>query len=66
MATWPFSADRLRAMYARDRGDATAGYPVFRVSSAPVRRRHWWRWILGGATALVVLVIAAGGARNCS
>jgi polyisoprenoid-binding protein YceI len=37
-------------------------YPVFRVSSTPVRGRHWWRWILGGAAALVVLVIAAGGA----
>jgi polyisoprenoid-binding protein YceI len=37
-------------------------YPVFRISSAPARRRHRWRWILGVAAALVALIIAAGGA----
>jgi polyisoprenoid-binding protein YceI len=26
-----------------------------------VRRRHWWRWILGGAVMLVVLIAAAAG-----
>ena len=28
----------------------------------PSRRRHWWRWILGGVVALVVLAVAATGA----
>ena len=28
----------------------------------PSRRRHWWRWILGGVLALVVLAVAATGA----
>jgi polyisoprenoid-binding protein YceI len=37
-------------------------YPVFRVSSAPARRRHWRRWILGGTAVLIALVIAAGAA----
>jgi len=37
-------------------------YPVFLVSSARVRTRHWWRWILGSVAALVVLIIAAAGA----
>jgi len=76
MTTRPFNADRLRAMYAGGRGDATVDrhapmadseaiaprYPVFLVSSAPVRRRHWWRWIIGTAVALVAVIIAAGGA----
>ena len=26
------------------------------------RRRHWWRWILGGVLALVVLAVVAAGA----
>ena len=26
------------------------------------RRRHWWRWILGGVVALVVLAVVAAGA----
>jgi polyisoprenoid-binding protein YceI len=45
-------------------------YPVFRVSPVPdgtagtavsqvPRKRHWWRWILAGVAALIVLVIAA-------
>jgi YceI-like domain/F420H(2)-dependent quinone reductase len=37
-------------------------YPVFRVNSAPVRRRYWWRWILFSGAALAALIIAAGGA----
>ena len=37
-------------------------YPVFLVSPAPARKRHWRRWILGGAAALIVLVIVAAGA----
>jgi polyisoprenoid-binding protein YceI len=37
-------------------------YPVFRVSPAPARKGHRRRWILGGAAALIVLVIAAAGA----
>ena len=27
----------------------------------PPARRHWWRWILGGVVALVVLAVAATG-----
>jgi polyisoprenoid-binding protein YceI len=27
----------------------------------PPRRRHWWRWILGGAVALVILAVVATG-----
>jgi hypothetical protein len=47
-------------------------YPVFRVSPAETparnphgtspRRRHWWRWILAGTGALVVLIIVGIGA----
>jgi polyisoprenoid-binding protein YceI len=37
-------------------------YPVFLVSSAQVRRRHWWRWILVGVVALIALIIVAAGA----
>lgn len=29
--------------------------------AGPARRRHWWRWILGGLLALVVLAVAATG-----
>jgi hypothetical protein len=38
---------------------------VLRSQKAPVgrtRRRHWWRWILGGAVALVVLGVGLTGA----
>ena len=28
----------------------------------PPRRRHWWRWILGGVAALVVLAVGVTGA----
>ena len=47
-------------------------YPVFRVGAAETparnphgtspRRRHWWRWILAGTGALVVLIIVGIGA----
>ncbi len=58
------TAGRLRAMRAEGRGDTTARRwshlraTVFSLGLIPRR----WRWILGGAAALVVLVIAAGGA----
>jgi len=32
------------------------------LRAKPPRRRHWWRWILGGVVALVVLAVAATGA----
>jgi len=34
-----------------------AGAPL----SAPSRKRHWWRWILGGTVAAVVLIVLAAG-----
>jgi len=40
------------------------GYPVFRVvpaDRAAPRKRHWWRWILGGVVALVALALLATG-----
>jgi polyisoprenoid-binding protein YceI len=41
-------------------------YPVFRVTAPdgparPVRERHWWRWILASALALVLLLVLAVG-----
>jgi polyisoprenoid-binding protein YceI len=30
--------------------------------AGPRRRRHWWRWILSGVVAIVVLAVAATGA----
>ena len=33
--------------------------PASPVRSRPPRRRHWWRWILGGFLAIVVLVVLA-------
>lgn len=30
--------------------------------AGPPRRRHWWRWIIGGVLGLVVLAVAATGA----
>jgi len=45
-------------------GHARSG-EAFRSSdrgTGPPRRRHWWRWILGSALALVVLAVAATGA----
>lgn len=29
-----------------------------RLRAKPSRRRHWWRWVLGGLLVLVVLVVA--------
>jgi polyisoprenoid-binding protein YceI len=29
--------------------------------AGPARRRHWWRWMLGGLLTLVVLAVAATG-----
>jgi polyisoprenoid-binding protein YceI len=39
-------------------GEALTGRPA---STAPRRRRHWWRWILGGLAALVVAAVAVTG-----
>ncbi len=41
-------------------------YPVFRVAAnhvplKPARKRHWWRWILGGVVALAALAVLAVG-----
>jgi len=51
-------------------------YPVFRVGAAAAtsagatpaqvraghtRRRHWWRWILGGTVVLVAVIVAVSG-----
>jgi polyisoprenoid-binding protein YceI len=40
--------------------------PVFRVIPAaaprPQRRRHWWRWLLAGVAALVILAVLAAAA----
>jgi polyisoprenoid-binding protein YceI len=34
---------------------------VARLQVKPPRRRHWWRWIVGGLVTLVVLAVAATG-----
>jgi polyisoprenoid-binding protein YceI len=41
-------------------------YPVFRVAplegpGRPPRKRHWWRWIIASALALVLLLVLAAG-----
>jgi len=41
-------------------------YPVFRVDplagpGRPMQKRHWWRWIVVGLVALILLVVLAVG-----
>jgi polyisoprenoid-binding protein YceI len=47
----------MRYRYARSR-EAVINEGLGTKTS---RRRHWWRWILGGLLALVVLAVAATG-----
>jgi YceI-like domain len=47
----------MRRSPARSRKAFTGEEPGAR----PPRRRHWWRWILGGTAVLVVLAVAATG-----
>ena len=47
----------MRYRSARSGGALTGEEP----GAEPSRRRHWWRWIFGGAVALVVLAVAATG-----
>lgn len=47
----------MRQRYARS-GEAPR---TMEPGAGPARRRHWWRWILGGLLALVVLAVAATG-----
>ncbi|HTX29607.1 MAG TPA: YceI family protein [Streptosporangiaceae bacterium] len=67
MDSWPFSGDRLRAT------DVVPD-PVTPAASAsgtpaqartrpnpPARKRRWWRWILVGTAAVIVLVVLAAG-----
>jgi len=48
----------MRQRPARSGQALTAAEPGAR----PPRRRHWWRWILGGVAVLAVLAVAATGA----
>jgi len=39
----------------------SAGATPAQVRAGHTRRRHWWRWILGGAVVLVAVIVAVSG-----
>jgi polyisoprenoid-binding protein YceI len=47
----------MKQRYARSGAAIRSAEP----GAEPPRRRHWWRWILGGVVALVVLAVGATG-----
>jgi YceI-like protein len=47
----------MRHMSARSKRSPSGEEPGTR----PQRRRHWWRWVLGGVVALIVLAVAVTG-----
>ena len=38
-------------------GNAPLDVPDDHTPGRPARKRHWWRWILGGVLVLAALVV---------